>query len=275
MKLLIAGSNGYVGSHVSELFKAKGFDVYVYCREDTHDLCDSRNISSGNAEMYGEFDVVINCARAHWSTNSPEEISEAERSILSHLNFFASDNAIKIHTSGIWLFGNADEKELNEFTLRPFDMVKNDKKTINDSLSLNWNVVYCPSIIYGGNSCQMRRIIESWEDSSVTVAIPSTGYHQYVHVFDVANFYYTLVSQNNIHQRQHILAEKKGYSPKEFADLLYKNSIIERVCEKNWSDFEINNGSDAMDIEKLNLNLPISPYFAEKHTICEYFDQST
>ena len=47
---------------------------------------------------------------------------------------------------------------------------------------------YCPSIIYGGNSCQLRRIVEGWEDASVTVAIPSIGYNQYVHVFDVAQF---------------------------------------------------------------------------------------
>ncbi|QUM80853.1 NAD(P)-dependent oxidoreductase [Moritella sp. 5] len=275
MKLLIAGSNGYVGSHVRDLFKAKGVDVYVYSRDGTSDKCDNRNISSKNTEMHGSFDVVINCARAHWKRYTPEEISRIERDLLSNLNLFASETAKKIHTSGVWLFGNANEKELNDFTLRPFEMVKDDEQTIHDSLSLNWNVVYCPSIIYGGKSCQMRRIIEGWKNSSVTVAIPSTGYNQYVHVFDVADFYYTLVSQNNINPRQHIIAERKGYTPEAFADLLYKNSIIERVCKISWDEFEIHNGFGAIDIEKLNLNLPISPYFAEKYTINEYFEQYT
>ena len=67
MKLLVAGSNGYVGSHVTDLLRNKGFDVYVYRREQSSDAIDKRSISRKNVEMHGCFDVIINCARPHWS----------------------------------------------------------------------------------------------------------------------------------------------------------------------------------------------------------------
>ncbi|MBD1578034.1 NAD(P)-dependent oxidoreductase [Vibrio sp. S11_S32] len=273
MKLLVAGSNGYVGSHVTDFFRDKGFDVFVYSREEDQDH--KGTISSVNVEMHGFFDAVINCARPHWSMYTPENIAQIETDLLSDLNKFASKNATKIHTSGIWLFGNANEKELRHLIHRPFDMVKLDEKTIQNSLSLNWNVVYCPSLIYGGNSCQLRRIVGDWGKSPVTVAIPSVGYNQYVHVLDVAEFYYTLVTQPNIKEKKHIIAETKGYTPETFAKLLQENSIIECVSKVNWDEFELQKGLEAIDIEKLNLNLPISSYFREKHTINEYLMQYT
>ena len=78
------------------------------------------------------------------------------------------------------------------------------------------------------------------------------------------SFYYTLVSQTNIVERQHVIAESKGYTPESFAELLYKNAVIKGIFKINWEEFELRNDSEAIDIEKLNLKLLISPYFKEK-----------
>lgn len=271
MKVLIAGSNGYIGQHVTQLFREQGFDVYLYRREGSNFQETSHSIPSNCVDMQGCFDVVINCARAHWSTHNPSQIADIERSLLTHLDNLASENAIKIHTSGVWLFGKANEHEMKTFTLRPFNMVKRDKQTIQDLLDKNWNVVYCPSIVYGGQSCQLKRIIDEWTDSSVTVATPSIGYNQYIHVCDVARFYLLLATQTNMSLRQHFIAETEGYSPEKFAELLLKNSAINHIIKVNWNEFEAKNNQQAIEFEKLNTQLTISPLFTQNFTIKNYF----
>ena len=224
--------------------------------------------------MYGRFDVVINCARPHWSQFNEKQIATIEQGLLSELNQFAASNALKIHTSGVWLFGCADQSDLLEFNLKPFDNVKLDVRTIKSVLSTNWHIVYCPSIIYGGESCQLQRILKENIDSTIEVAVPSTGYNQYVHVLDVASYYLYLSQHTDIEERQHFIAESKGYSPRHFSELLIAKRMIEKSLEVSWLEYEAKHGALATDVEKLNLNLPISRYFSPQYKIEDYLKHS-
>jgi putative NADH-flavin reductase len=101
MKILIAGSNGYLGKQVFKRFKDYGYDVFSFYRIDSKMAKNRYDICHDQKEMYQSFDVIINCARPHWSTHTPIEISEIEQNLMFILNQFAKPNAIKIHTSGV------------------------------------------------------------------------------------------------------------------------------------------------------------------------------
>ncbi len=72
MKVLIAGASGYIGRHVTSLFRESQFEVFVYSRN--HMVIPKVGvITSDSSKFNNYFDVVINCARPHWSEYSPNE----------------------------------------------------------------------------------------------------------------------------------------------------------------------------------------------------------
>ncbi|KHT47250.1 NAD-dependent epimerase/dehydratase family protein [Vibrio sinaloensis] len=280
--VLIAGATGYIGRHVGEGFLYSGYNVFTYNRSGQI-ACYVSGREVNASELVSYFDVIVNCARPHWSEFSPEEIAQIEFKLLQTLDTFAANNATKIHTSGVWLFGHATSDDLLHFRLQPLKVVEPDVRTINNAIEQKWHIVYCPSVVYGGENCQLQRIVQSLANQSIQVAIPSEGHNQYVHVHDVARFYLSL-AQEQPTERQHFIAEPQGYCPEEFAQLLLKAQVIKSVEEVNWAQFESNNGIAAVEIEKLNLVLPISPLFKTKELVCRYikkqgsiraFDEST
>ncbi|QPK04246.1 sugar nucleotide-binding protein [Vibrio kanaloae] len=273
MKVLISGSNGYIGSHMTKMFVESGFEVSTYSRSSGV-LHPARKLTNMPSDFSGYFDIVINCARPHWSEFSPEEIADIESKLLTQLDRLAADGATKIHTSGVWLFGNASHNDLKEFRLKPLEAVKPDTVTVGCAIKKKWHVVYCPSLVYGGENCQLKRIVDSLSDQTLQVAIPSQGYNQYIHVNDIARFYLALV-QGKRPATQHFIAESKGYSPEAFSQLLLDFQIVKQVHESSWSDFEKCHGSSAVEIEKLNLNLPISPLFESTESLRKYIENYT
>ncbi|WP_305810504.1 NAD-dependent epimerase/dehydratase family protein [Photobacterium leiognathi] len=268
MKVLIAGTSGYIGRHVTALFVKNGFDVFIYSRSGEV-LPYQRRVTERIHEGGRDFDVIINCARPHWSEFSSAEIADIELKLLEQLDRFAVTGATKIHTSGVWLFGNASYDDLNNFRFKPFEVVKLDVTTIENAIRNKWHVVYCPSFVYGGENCQLKRMIDTLPNRTMQVAIPSLGYNQYIHVDDISKFYLFLV-QNNIADVQHFIAETKGYSPEAFAQLLLDTQLVKKVNKISWDAFEAASGALAMDVEKLNLTLPISPWFTATKDIRQY-----
>lgn len=272
MKVLIAGASGYIGRHVTSLFAKSGFEVFTYGRDKivtplTVGLIENR------ADFEDYFDVVVNCARPHWSRFSADEIVDVEQKLLAELDLLPVKGATKIHTSGVWLFGNASSDDLRQFRLKPLDAVKLDIETIHSAARNRWHIVYCPSLVYGGNDCQLKRIIDSLANQTIPVASPSIGFNQYVHVYDIARFYLRL-AQGRILEKQHFIAETQGYSPEEFAQLLLAAKAITKVRKISWEEFESENGSMAVGVEKLNLKLPISSSFESTELVGEYIKQS-
>ncbi|PTP62395.1 NAD-dependent dehydratase [Vibrio splendidus] len=273
MKVLIAGANGYIGSHVTKMFVESGFEVSIYSRTSGV-LPPARKLTKVPSDFSGYFDIVINCARPHWSEFSPEEIADIESKLLTQLDRLAAEGATKIHTSGVWLFGHASHNDLKEFRLKPLDAVKPDTVTIGCAIKKKWHVVYCPSLVYGGENCQLKRIVDSLSDQTLQVALPSQGYNQYIHVNDIARFYLALV-QGKHPAIQHFIAETVGYSPELFSQLLLDFQIVKHVYKSSWSDFEKYHGSSAVEIEKLNLKLPISSLCEPKESLRKYIENYT
>ncbi|WP_045370949.1 NAD(P)-dependent oxidoreductase [Vibrio campbellii] len=270
MKVLIAGANGYIGRNVTAGFAENGFEVFTYSGKEDVIIPSERGARKDSA-FTGYFDVVVNCARPHWSEFSPKEITDIESKLLMKLDRFAAKGAIKIHTSGVWLFGNASCSDLKRFRLKPMEPVKLDVATIERAIKRQWHIVYCPSLVYGGENCQLKRIVESFPSQTVQVAIPSQGYNQYIHVCDITRFYLSLVQQRPS-EIQHFIAEPKGYSPEEFSQLLLDAKLVRRINRINWDDFELTNGFWAVEIEKLNLSLPISPLFTPTKSVRDYIE---
>ncbi len=76
-KVLIAGASGYIGRHVTSLFTKSGFEVFTYGRDKvvTPPIV---GLIEDRADFEGFFDVVVNCARPHWSQFSAHEIADVE-----------------------------------------------------------------------------------------------------------------------------------------------------------------------------------------------------
>ncbi len=272
MNILIAGATGYIGSHVTSLFRSKLLNVFTYNREGKV-INQTEGSSSPSGNFHGYFDVIVNCARPHWSTHSPHEIADIEQNLLEQLDRLATVNATKIHTSGVWLFGKANRAELETFELKPLKAVQPDVETINKALRNGWSIVYCPSLVYGGDNCQLKRIIESLPDKTLQVAMPSDGYNQYVHVQDIATFYLLLV-HNQPKPTQYFIAENQGYTPKEFAQLLHNADAVRSVTQVSSEEYESKHGDSATEVERLNLKLPVSQYFKPSKSIKRYIEES-
>jgi nicotinamidase-related amidase len=165
------------------------------------------------------------------------------------------------------LFGNASQDELNSFILNPFEIVKPDIKTIELALENTWNVVYCPSLIYGGENCQLERIIEELPNRVYSILTSSTGFNQYVHVANVAEFYLNLVGAKSLNKNQYFIAENEGYSPSEFGKLLLDYKWVDSLKEESEIDFVNLYGKIGLDVQSLNLKLPVSKLFKESKTV--------
>ncbi|WP_295893934.1 NAD-dependent epimerase/dehydratase family protein [uncultured Vibrio sp.] len=270
MKVLIAGANGYIGSHVTKMFVDSGYEVSIYSRSSGVSPHDSK-LTKLPSDYAGYFDAIINCARPHWSEFSPEEIADIEFRLITELDILASETATKIHTSGVWLFGNASHNDLNKFDLKPLKAVKLDTATIDSAIKKKWHIVYCPSLVYGGENCQLKRIVNSLSNQTFQVAMPSQGYNQYVHVEDIARFYLSLV-QGQYSYTQHFIGEIEGYSPEAFSQLLLDSQIVKQVSKISWNDFKKAHGSSAVQIEKFKLKLPVSPLFEATKSLKEYIE---
>ncbi|MEF1174528.1 NAD-dependent epimerase/dehydratase family protein, partial [Vibrio sinaloensis] len=144
--VLIAGATGYIGRHVGEGFLYRGYNVFTYNRSGQIACYVSRREVNAS-ELASCFDVIVNCARPHWSEFSPEDIAQIEFKLLQTLDTFAANNATKIHTSGVWLFGHATSDDLLHFRLQPLKVVEPDVRTINNAIEQKWHIVYCPSLV--------------------------------------------------------------------------------------------------------------------------------
>lgn len=259
MKILIAGGNGYVGRHVLREFALVGHQVYQLIREETDKEAEWEYVHDSESHDQ-QYDVIINCARPHWSQYSNQEIADIERALLIKLDKLAKPGALKIHTSGVWLFGHSSELELRQYVHRPLECVSLDVLTIQKAIKRDWKVVYCPSVIYGGDNCQLMRIVADYDHRTADVLLPSCGCNQYVHVEDIARFYLRLV-KDNIREPQHFIAEPQGYSPQQFSKLLLQNQWISSIRAFDHTQFLQRFGKDALDYESLHLVLPVSPWF--------------
>lgn len=273
MKVLIAGSNGYLGKQVFKAFKKAGHQVYAFYIESSSLIRRDFDIPVNKIEMHQSFDVIINCARPHQSSYKPLEIAKIEQELIGALELFEKCNAIKIHRFGVWLFGKASQKELNRFVFNPFPIVQPDVKTIERVLKNNWNVVYLPSLVYGGLNCQLKRIIQEIPNKSLPVLNPCEGYNQYVHVDDAANFYLKLAYSDSYDFQQCFIAEGQGYTPIDFAKMMQKYSWIAGFTKLNQDEFKALRGTHALELEKFNCRLPISADFKETELIEEYLSK--
>lgn len=266
MRVLVSGANGYLGRHVVRYMESLGHSVFRYLREgQSH----RNGVYSSDTPFYHSFDLVVNCARPHWSEYSPHDIALIEQETLVILNKFCKAEGVKIHTSGVWLFGHANEQELKESILKPFDIVKPDKNTVEQARDIGWKIVYCPSLIYGGEHCQLKRIIRDYESGKVNIAMPSIGFNQYAHVQDIAEFYGELALLE-CDDSDIFVAEEQGYSPLEYALMLKQCGVVREIIECNRTEFQKQFGQDALDIEQLNLKLPIHQSFIPKHRLRDY-----
>jgi len=89
------------------MFVESGFEVSTYSRISGV-LPPARKFSKVPTDFSVYFDIVINCVRPHWSEFSPEEIADIESKLLTQLDRLSAEGATKIHTSGVWLFGNVE-----------------------------------------------------------------------------------------------------------------------------------------------------------------------
>ncbi|QUJ69221.1 NAD(P)-dependent oxidoreductase (plasmid) [Photobacterium sp. GJ3] len=269
-KVLIAGASGYVGRHVSGYMNSLGYQVFHFAHRPVSECDDpAMTVSAQDEHLNAFFDVVINCARPHWSQYSPQEIAVQEQRLMKQLDMLAAPDAVRIHTSGVWLFGHASVQDLKHFICRPISVVEPDQATIQAALNRGWNIVYCPSLIYGGDNCQLRRILAGLPDQQMTVAVPSTGWHQYVHVADIGPFYATLASLK-VQGTQHFIAESCGYSAFDFAELLKQTRKIRHIRQVDWDTFSLMQGEMALEVEQMHLDLPVSDLFRATHSIRRY-----
>jgi len=126
MKVLIIGSKGFIGAHLSEYLLSKGHTVYQadvvtdYTQETHYFLIDSTNSNFKTLFEYTNFDVCINCSGA---ASVPQSIENPLRDYtLNTFNVFKILDAIRqaqptckfINFSSAAVYGNPSKLPISE-----------------------------------------------------------------------------------------------------------------------------------------------------------------
>jgi len=170
MKILITGSNGFVGSRLMYYLEEKGFDVWgidnsIKCNISSHPKTksgDIRNIEDFEQFAEIDFDLIIHCAASkHDFGISDEEYFSNNEFGTKVLMKYASQRNIKkiIYYSTVSVYGHQD-KICDENSEYLSNTVYGDSKFAGEKVIWNWleedkkreAITLRPSVIYGPNN---------------------------------------------------------------------------------------------------------------------------
>ncbi len=277
MKVLIWGGTGYLGFNLARLFSAR----YPGCIFASFRRADGKarlqaigcqpvdaNDAALPVSLKNRFDLIINCAKAHWSEFSTEQVAAQERETLKLLDQLATKNAVKIHTSGIWLFAKqVGRVDVNHFM--PLAISHPDVQTLQGPSARSWVQVFLPSYIYGGVNCQLKRCIKEWSDSGCHYIEGNRNRVSVIHVDDVAS-YYLFLHKKRLGAGRFTPYEHRVYSSEELYDQLFKLGVVGELKAHSLDSFRKDFGQDWLDVELIEAEFEQPADWQAKHNLAAY-----
>lgn len=202
MRVFVTGASGYIGQAVAKAFRSKGHTVYglVRTQEDANALSleeiwpivgDLSNPDSYR-KVLSEVEVAVHCA----FDATEKGIERDAKTIDTILEVFSGSSLPRtfIYTSGVWVYGSAGNKIVDESTpLNPLDVVKwrpeHEEKILKATGPNLRTVILRPGHVYGYVGGLTKAILTSTQNGSVLIVGEGHNRWPMVHVQDLAHAY--------------------------------------------------------------------------------------
>jgi len=273
MKVLVAGGNSVLGRHVVRHLIDHGYQVFALSQHPEQDNPLAIPLALQDEYMAGKFDAVICCARPVMAPYAQEKQPPDFSRLMDSLERFAKPDATKLYTSGIEVFGCADQCSPDELKFEPLSAAEKDVPVLQEAIKLGWTPVFVPTLVYGGQECPIHTSLNRRESLRIPVLIPSSGLYYAAHLDDLAAFHVTLIEQDTL-APFYFLAEEKRYSPEDLADMLVKYGWAEGVKCLSLPSFLKQYGEEVLEVETMTVSVPISPDFEPVNRLSTYLSQT-
>ncbi|MBV7263102.1 NAD(P)-dependent oxidoreductase [Photobacterium sp. WH77] len=273
MKVLVAGGNSVLGCYVVRHLIDHGYQVFALSQHPEQDNPLAIPLALQDEHMAGKFDAVICCARPVMAPYAQEKQAPDFSVLMDSIERFAKPNARKLYTSGIEVFGCADECSPDELQFESLTAAEKEVPVLKKAIELSWTPVFVPTLVYGGHECPIHTSLNRRESLRIPVLIPSYGLYYAAHLDDLAAFHVTLIEKDTL-APFYFLAEEKRYSPENLADMLVKYGWAEGVKCLSLPSFLKQYGEEVLEVETMNVSVPISPDFEPFNSLSAYLSQT-
>ncbi|QUJ70096.1 hypothetical protein KDD30_18285 (plasmid) [Photobacterium sp. GJ3] len=273
MKALVAGGNTVLGKYVVRHLIDHGYQTFAMSQQPEQDNPLAIPLAAKDQQLSGKFDVVICCARPVIAPYAQESQSIHAAPLMADLERFAKPHAAKIFTSGIEVFGCAQEVVEDDLCFDPLTAAESEVAALEKAMRAGWTALFVPTLSYGGPDCPIRTAILQRECPRIPVLIPASGHYYAAHLDDLAEFHITIAEQT-VREPVYFLAERQCYSPEDLADLLVRHGWAEGVTCLSLPSFLKRYGPEVLALETMHVTVPISDAFAPKHRLPKYLAQT-
>ena len=220
MRILLTGSNGFVGKCLLETLKKKKHTVVEFARASGGDILSPTSI----AEKMKNIDVVIHAAGTVDETKSPEEIYATN--VQGTKNVLEASEKAKIEQfifiSSVGVYGGTKEKlteESAQHPVTPYERSKAEAETAVWEYQEVFPVtIVRPALVLGANAYwkSIYRIIEK----GFPLIGKGENAWQMIYVKDLAEFISKCVGNEDAYNEAFICAEKETHSLREVVDMI-------------------------------------------------------
>lgn len=146
MKILLTGSSGFIGKHISEKLKVSGYDTVEVNRKNGVDFTQMNNKSDWLPHLQS-VDVVINCVGI---------IVETKKQSFNSLHFLAPSALFRAcEESGVSRVIQISALGADENAFTPYQLSKKAADEVLRDTSLDWFILR-PSLVYGEEGTSTR-----------------------------------------------------------------------------------------------------------------------
>ena len=245
MKVLIIGSKGFIGTHLSEFFLLKGHNVYQadvvtdYTQESHYFLIDSTNSDYKIIFQNNAFDICINCSGA---ASVPQSLDNPHRDFtLNTSNVFKILDAIRqtqpackfINLSSAAVYGSPTRQPISENTMcnpmSPYGMHKLMSESICKEFSTHFGLSTCSLRIFSafgdGLAKQLFWDIAKKAALSNSIELYGTGQESrdFIYILDLVEAIDCIVENAEFNGQTINIANGEEHTIKEVASLFLAN----------------------------------------------------
>lgn len=208
MRVFVTGASGYIGQSVAKAFRAKGHIVHglVRTKEDANllsveeiwPIVGDLNDPDSYRQILNEVEVAVHCA----FDATEKGVERDTKTIDTILEVFSTSSLPRtfIYTSGVWVYGSAGHKIIDESTpLNPLEVVKwrpvHEEKILKATSPNLRTVILRPGHVYGHVGGLTKAILASTQNGAVLMIGEGHNRWPMVHVQDLAHAYVSAVEK--------------------------------------------------------------------------------